>query len=181
MNKAVAEMGPKELRAWTYYRQGKYTLPKFDWNASREPPPTSTKPLRIARRRAEALRRLYENEIADPGHSVWFTKNELFHLPLVEAMARVIGAERNLLGGQCALTVAQVADLQSINRILSVSGQILDKSGRNTESAAISSAQLVLGSHRNKLQEILRCNGRKRKGTPEESSARRLLERKSGN
>lgn len=69
-NKAVAEMPPQELEAWTLYSQGKYPLPKIDWDANREPAPTSTKPLRIARRRAEALNRLYKNEKADPGHSV---------------------------------------------------------------------------------------------------------------
>jgi hypothetical protein len=176
-SKAVAEMHIQELQAWTFYNQGKYPLPKIDWNANREPAPTSTKPLRIARRRAEALNRLYKTEKADPGHSVWFTKNELVHLPLIKAMARVIGAERDLLGGQCALSVAQVADLQSINQILSVSGQILVGSECKTISAAVSSAQKILGSQRNMLQEILKGNGRKRKGSPDESCKRRLLER----
>jgi len=165
--KAVAEMPLQELEAWRLYIQGKYPLPKVDWDASRDPAPTSTKPLRIARRRAEALNRLYKTKKADPGHSVWFTKNELVHLPLIKAMARVIGAERNFLGGQCALNAIQIADLQSINKILSVSGQIVGESGRNSMSAAISSAQRVLGSQRNMLQEILRGNGRKRKGAPD--------------
>ena len=68
---------------------------------------------------------------------MWFTKNELVHLPLIKAMARVIGAERNFLGGQCALNAIQIADLQSINKILSVSGQILGELERNAISAAI--------------------------------------------
>ncbi|KAH8726042.1 hypothetical protein GQ44DRAFT_826144 [Phaeosphaeriaceae sp. PMI808] len=178
MEKAVAEMRIEELEAWTLYSQGKYPLPKIDWNASREPAPTSARPLRIAQRRAEALNRLYKTEKVDQGHSVWFTKNELVHLPLIKAMARVIGAERDLLGGQCALSAAQVADLQSINKILSVSGQILAESGRNTMSAAISSAQQVLSSQRNMLHKILGGNLRKRKGASDESSERRVLAQK---
>ncbi|PVH98615.1 hypothetical protein DM02DRAFT_502577, partial [Periconia macrospinosa] len=125
--KAVAEMTPPERQAWDVYTQGRYPLPDVEWDTSREPPPTSTTPLRIARRRAEALNRLYRTDKAEPGHSVWFTENELAHLPLVKAMARVIGAERNLLGGQCTLSAEEIADLQSIDEILSVSGQILER------------------------------------------------------
>lgn len=55
--------------------------------------------------------------------------NETYHLPLIQAVARIIGAERNLLGGQCALNVTQSADLQTADRILSVSSKILKDSG----------------------------------------------------
>lgn len=173
--KAIVEMPIQELEAWTLYSQGKYPLPKVDWNASREPAPTSTRPLRIARRRAETLNRLYKTENADAGHSVWFTKSESVHLPLVKAMARVIGAERDLLGGQCALSATQIADLQSINEILSVSGQILAERGRGATAAAISSAQQILGAQRNTLQEVLRGTGKKRKRSPDECCERSVL------
>jgi hypothetical protein len=156
MKLAVAEMSPQELDHWGLYAEGKYRLPKLDWNESRLSIPTSAKPLRTAHRRADALNRLYETDKADPGHAVWFTKNEPFHLPLVKAMARVIGAERNLLGGQSALNTTQIADLQSINEILSISTQILDIPGRNGAiSQAIASAQRILGSHRDMLRGIL--------------------------
>lgn len=161
--KAVAEMPLQERQVWDVYAQGTYKLPKIDWNTSREPAPTSTKPLRVARRRAEALNRLYGSEKADPEPSVWFTKNESAHLPLVKAMARVIGAERNSLGGQCGLNAMQFADLQSINEILSISGRIVEKSGRNPMSAAISAAQQTLGFQRSMLQQTLGGNGKKRK------------------
>jgi hypothetical protein len=75
--KAVADMPPQELEAWKHYSNGKYPLPKIDWDSNRDEMPTSTKPLRVAHRRAEALSRLYKTENADPTHSVWFTKNEL--------------------------------------------------------------------------------------------------------
>jgi hypothetical protein len=167
MNIAVTQMTEQEYEAWSLYTAGKYPLPKIDWNSSHDPAPTSTKPLRIARRRAEALNQLYNTEKADPGHSAWFTKHELVHLPLVKAMARIIGAERNLVGGQYALNATQVADLQTINRILSVTTEILKESRRNPMSAEISSAQRVLVSQRDILREMLANNERKRKEAPQ--------------
>lgn len=64
-----------------------------------EPSLTSSNPLKVATRRAEALNCLYGTDKAQPDHSVLFTKYELPRLPLVKAMARSIGAERYLVGG----------------------------------------------------------------------------------
>ena len=50
---AVAEMSPQELDSWGLYAEGKYRLPKLDWNESRLSIPTSAKPLRTAHRRAD--------------------------------------------------------------------------------------------------------------------------------
>lgn len=159
---AVSEMPPLELDSWAAYAEGKYRLPKLDWDESRLPAPTSRRPLRTARRRAEALNRLYETDKADSRHAVWFTKNEDCHLHLVKAMARVIGAERNLLGGQGTLNVTQMAELQSINEILSVSAPVL--AGRSgAMSQTIASTQRILGSRRDMLRGYLEENGRKRK------------------
>jgi hypothetical protein len=163
MNTAVAQMTPQEHEAWSHYTTGKYPLPKVDWNSNCDAAPTPSKPLRIARRRAEALNRLYDTNKADAGHSVWFTKYEIHHLPLVKAMARIIGAERNLLGGQYTLNATQLADLQTISRILSVSTEILKKSRGHPTSKEISSAQQVLIVRRNTLRKTLTKNERKRK------------------
>ena len=161
---AVADMSPLELSYWRQYAEGTYPLPKIDWDNSCLPAPTAAKPLRTARRRTEALNRLYKTRNADPGHAVWFTKNEALHLPLVKAMARVIGAERNLLGGQSTLSSTRMADLQTINEVLSVSTQIIEGLGcDNAMWREISSAQKILGSHRDMLRELLRGNTKKRK------------------
>jgi len=160
---AVAEMPWQERDSWSLYIEGKYPLPKIDWDDSRDPMPNSERPRRTAYRRAEALNRLYKIDNADPRHAVWFTKNEAVHLPLVKAMARVIGAERNLLGGQDELDATQIADLQSINEILTVSAQITGGSRRNTISQAIASAQQIISSHRNTLRESIRRSTKKRK------------------
>ena len=167
LDSAITEMTGPEYRAWSHFSAGKYPLPEIDWDSCRDSAPTSTKPLRIAHRRAEALNRLYNTEKAGPSHSVWFSKHELVHLPLVKAMARIIGAERNLLGGQNALNATQVADLQTINKILSVSTEILKSSRGKQISTEIASAQRILGSERDTLREKLAGNGRKRKEPPQ--------------
>ena len=153
LDSAVTEMTKLEYEAWSLFTAGKYPLPGIDWNSCHDPAPTSTKPLRIAHRRAEALNRLYNTKKAGPSHLVWFSKHQIVHLPLVKAMARIIGAERNLLGGQNALNATQVADLQTINNILSVSTKILKSSRGKLISAEISSAQRILGSQRDTLRE----------------------------
>ena len=52
-------------------------------------------------------------------------------------MARIIEAERNISGGQYALNATQLGDLQTINRILSVSFEILKDSGGDPLSAGL--------------------------------------------
>lgn len=167
MSIAVREMSEQEYEAWAVYTTGRYPLPDIDWISKHEPSPTSTKPLRIARRRAEALNRLYDTKQVGPDHSVWFTKHEIVHLPLVKAMASIIGAERKLLGGQYALNATQMADLQTINTILSMSSKTVDNSKGKQIAAEISSAQQVLGSQRDALRKMLAGTRGKRKEAPQ--------------
>lgn len=177
--KAVAGMPPDELFMWKHYKKGHCKLPKVEWDAIQEEASTSTRPLRIARRRAEALNRLYKTDKACPEHSVWIVKNQLVMLPLIKAMARVIGAERDMLGGQCALDATQLADLQSINKILSVCSQVVAGPGSNSSTPAIALAQQVLGLHRNTLRETLKGIERKRKILCKEGSERRIMPRRN--
>ena len=70
-------------------------LPPIDWSADRRHTPTSHRPLKKAFRRAEALNRIYSTDKAEPCHYTYFVENHLLWLPLVTAVARVIGAERD--------------------------------------------------------------------------------------
>ena len=107
-----------EREFWDAYSAGTcMPLPPINWAKDTESPPTSAKPLKAARRRAEALNRLYNSKEARPEHVVWFAKHQLVWLPLVKAMARVIGAERDIGGGH-------LADLQTVNIILGVVGEV---------------------------------------------------------
>ncbi len=69
-------------------------------------------------------------------------------------MARVIGAERDLLGGQSSMTAMQWADLQTINKVLSVSGQIVEANKGSALLSEIGRAQQVLGAQREKLRSL---------------------------
>jgi hypothetical protein len=100
----------------------------------------------------EAPNRLYETDRAHERHRVWITKNNIGLLHLVQAMARVIGEERNLVCGCGGWPAIQLADLQSINRILSISGQICQES--NVLRSEIADIQRVLGIPRHRLQAL---------------------------
>ena len=94
-------------------------------------------------------------------------------------MARVVGAGRNLLGRQYTLSAEEMADLQFVNKILSMSGQILERSSCNTMAAAILSAQCTFGIHRNMLLEKAKSYGKKRQQAfGDDTSDRRVLMRK---
>ena len=160
VEKAVGQMDPWEHRAWEWFQTGSYVLPEMDWKSNVDSIPQSLRPLKTAQRRAEALNRLYKTDQAKPCHSVWFTKHHLLCLPLVKAMARVIGAERDLVGGG-VWTATQLADLQSINKILSVTSQIVSGHASDPLLPAIARALAVLASHRDTLRNLI--VGRKRK------------------
>ncbi|MCJ1348761.1 hypothetical protein MMC31_006994 [Peltigera leucophlebia] len=153
-------MRPCEAQAWAGYQKGSCTLPDYNWKTDIDSPPLSLKLLKTAHRRAEALNRLYRTDKALPGHSVWFTKHHLVCLPLVKAMARVIGAERDLVGGG-VWTATQLADLQSINKLLYVTGQIVSGCASEPLLPLITRARDILASQRETLRN--RIVGRKRK------------------
>jgi len=87
---------PLEREYWEAFLRGFILLPDIDWSVDRKDEPTSKKSLNRARRRAEALNRLYGTDQARPSHSVWFVKNHMEYLPLVKAIARVIGMKRQM-------------------------------------------------------------------------------------
>lgn len=159
---AAKQMTPNELEWWQAYVENRFQLPKIDWSCDVGVAPIASKPLRLARRRAEALNYLYRTDQAEPGHSVRFVQEQPAYLPLLKAMVRVIGAERDLYGGQCTMSALQMADLQIINRILSLSGMILKANKRGSIPTGIGHTQRVLGSQRVQLQLLLR-DGKKRK------------------
>ena len=164
---AVSQMPPREAAAWASFQQGSLILPDMNWKANIDSTPLSPKPLKLARRRAEALNRLYKTDQAQPGHSVWFTQHYPEHyseyLYLVKAMARIIGAERNLIGGG-VWTATQLADVQSINKILAVTADIVNGHASKRQLAIIAPAQGVLVARRANLRNLL-TGGKRKRGT----------------
>ena len=154
-SKAVtSQMTPLEMEAWTAFTRGTWQLPEFDWDNNLAPAPTSPKSLKAAHRRAEALNQLYKTDRAHKGHVAWVTQNLIEVLPLIKAMARVIGSERNLVGGRDGWSPTQFADLQSINKILSLSEQICQGRGMTVLSSDIPGAMNVLRIKRRHLQAL---------------------------
>ncbi|RDL37629.1 uncharacterized protein BP5553_05062 [Venustampulla echinocandica] len=152
-NVAMGQMGFEEKQIWTCYINGNCKLPDFNWEVNQLPPPTSKRPLKKYGRRAEALNRLYKTDQAHEGHMAWITQYHASELlPIVKAIDRVIGAERNLTAGHDGLSATKFADLQSINLILRISGQICKRAESIGTRRKISEAQALLASHRRRLQ-----------------------------
>ena len=71
------------------------------------------------------LNRLYEADQARPSHSVRFVKNHIEYLPLVKAMARVIGMERQMgFDGSSRVDALDLADLHTTRSVISTSLKI---------------------------------------------------------
>jgi len=167
--KSMAEMPPDELRAYTAYRDGKLgPLPAMNWATDRGPTPASAKPLKTAKRRAEALNRLYRTNLAEPAHSVWFTQRHLPWLPLVKAVARVIGVETHAVGGHENTNPEEWAELQTLGKVISVASQIMQKSPQQgQQKKAVNNILQQLIQRRQQIHERL-GTGKKRKGGAEQ-------------
>lgn len=136
--------------SWIY--NPKVKLQPIDWTTAIAAAPTSKIPLKKLHRRAEALNRLYHTKGLQPGHEVWYTKNSEFLLPLLKAIERIIGAERDICGGIEGLVKA---DLQTINAIVGVVGPIVTKGGNKIDGSLVARVQSVLGAERQRLRALL--------------------------
>ena len=113
----------------------------------------------IAFRCAQALNRLYKSDKANERHVAWLTKHRITYLPLIKAMARLIGAEINLTGGNGQCSATEFADLQSINRILSLSSNTAIVGTLGKGWSDITMAQQVLGRRRRELRALITKRG----------------------
>ena len=150
---AKSQMTPQEYETWMTFNDGLWRLPVIDWHNNQLPPHTSTKSLKTARRRAEALNRLYKTDRAREGHVTWIAQNMVELLPLMKATARVIGAERNL-GGVEEWHTTQLTEIQSVNKILSITAQICRESESELVRSKCAEAQRVLGTYRRTLRSL---------------------------
>ncbi|TKA75312.1 hypothetical protein B0A49_01201 [Cryomyces minteri] len=137
--KAVAEMMPDERQYYEAFRAKTLEpkLPVITWETDRGRIPKSTRHLKSAQRHAEALNRLYCTDKAEICHATWFAKTPIGFMPLVKAIDRVIGAERDAVGGQTIATAAQLAELQTLRYIISTTARIMDEDDRRTHRRAV--------------------------------------------
>ena len=169
VKKAVSEMTPDELMCWQSYVENRCQLPVMDWATNVGVPPSSTKSLRLARKRAEALNHIYKTDKATPSHSVWFANNHPEALHLVKAVARVIGVDKNILGGHSTANAILLADLQTINKVLGVTRKIMKKKGDRTKETSLRTAYKTLISRRQQIRALRKPADRKRKRAALES------------
>lgn len=123
---AEQRMTPTELRQFTAWKQGA-TIPSIDWD-------TKTKtilggPLSQKRfsKRALAMREIYNEPTLTAEHASWFTHNMVYALPLVNAVVKVHGAARDLVGNQEELTAVELAEMQTVRRVVAVARGNLER------------------------------------------------------
>ncbi|KAK4995417.1 hypothetical protein LTR66_004761 [Elasticomyces elasticus] len=134
--KVISEMTPVERLQYDAWKTNPITLPPIDWTQDQLPPPRSNVQLKRYRVRAEALNRLYDTDRATIEHVAWITQNQISMLPLVKAIARIIGAETDARQGY---SPAVLAEVQILNEILAVSGKVVSNGheGRRSEAEEV--------------------------------------------
>ena len=121
-------MKPCEQEFFEAWRtQSLVELPHIDWSADRRHIPTSYRPLKKALRRAEALNRIYGTDNAEPCYYTYSVENHLQWLPLVTAVTRVIGAQRNQSKMSMKLQ-AQGRDFNILQKIVQIALRVIHQS-----------------------------------------------------
>ena len=157
--KVTQEMTPAEHTAYTAWKNGTMSsLPPMDWDKDKAVPPTgdtsnSAKSLKVAKKRAEALNRLYETTRADASHAVFWAQKYTQLLPLVKAVARIVGAEVAATGGNENLNAEEWAELQTLGKIISIGSQYMQKQVKHSTAKKFINGNLqVLIARRQQLQ-----------------------------
>ncbi|AXU24204.1 hypothetical protein [Trichoderma harzianum bipartite mycovirus 1] len=110
-------MTPVEIMQLDAWETGA-ALPKMDWGKDQGEPPQGDASRATALRRAAALNRLYKTDKATVENSTYFVKNYSPLIPLLTAVTKIIGAQRDLVGGMEELDEMQMAEIQTIGKIV---------------------------------------------------------------
>ncbi|ALO50129.1 35 kDa protein [Penicillium aurantiogriseum bipartite virus 1] len=92
-------------------------LPDVNWGTDVDAMPSGSEPRRKAEIQAEALNRLYKTDAATAGHVVHWKKTFRAIIPLLVSMTKVVGSERDFLGGQDVLDANEMAEVQTIGKV----------------------------------------------------------------
>lgn len=166
-SRAVDGMRPHErdyFEAWK--ERSPLSLPSIDWDTDRGHTPVSQRPLKKAQRRAEALNRIYKTDKAEPCHYTHFVENNPLWVPLVTAVARVIGAERNQKE-TLMKPPPQRHELQVLRSIVQVSMQIISQADEDSTRARALEKTRFLEAAMKRLQSEQRhqegCLGKRKR------------------
>ncbi|KAI1007649.1 hypothetical protein K3495_g580 [Podosphaera aphanis] len=145
---ARSSMDCEEAQQYDSWRAGKIKLPHVDWKVSRRAIIGGAKSQNRFEKRAAAMREIYRESNIDAENAFWFTTEHTYALPLVKAIARIHGAQRNLLGGQFTLTGMELAEVQTARKIVATAMENLNRVSRsiNAASKVIQARELVIKS-----------------------------------
>nr|QED43031.1 hypothetical protein [Podosphaera virus A] len=154
---ARSSMDREELTQYDGWKAGKVNLPIVDWIVSRRPIIGGSKSQSRFEKRAAAMREIYNEPSIDAENAFWFTTEHTYALPLVKAIARIHGAQRNILGGQFSLTGMELAEVQTARKVVAIAMDNLNRMSRsiNAASKIIQARELVVKS------KIANCHKRK--------------------
>jgi hypothetical protein len=126
-------MTPHELDYFQAWKEGTLQrLPSIDWDNDHGRTPTSKQPMKRALRRAAALNRIYQTDKAQPCHYIFFAEQHSCWLPLVAAIARIIGAETNQKQS-LARTSSRGSQVRTLDKIVQMSRRVLSQSEESLE------------------------------------------------
>ncbi|SZF03856.1 unnamed protein product [Blumeria hordei] len=109
-------MKPGEREMYDAWTDG-YAVPSYDWTECTKPIVGGPGAQARFERRAVAARKIWKNDTITSSNVAWIAANQVYMLPLIIAVGKVQGAEKNLVGGQTALTEMELAEVQTIHRV----------------------------------------------------------------
>lgn len=116
---AMRDMTWMELKQFKAWKSG-IEMPDLDWDKCRLPVTGGPRPQKTFRRRAVALNRIYNRSDLTIENARWIAMNEVYQMPLVLAVDRVVGVELDLRGGQHMLSQLEWAEIQTLRHSVAV-------------------------------------------------------------
>lgn len=123
---ARASMTPQELRQYEAWKGG-IPMPPFDTTSNRTPVKGGEKNMERFVKRARAMDTIWKRQGFTAENAMWLTVNWNYAVPLVVAVAKVHGAERELVGGQTELTEMELAEVQTAHKAVAISSDAVNR------------------------------------------------------
>ncbi|CAK7266559.1 hypothetical protein SEPCBS119000_002092 [Sporothrix epigloea] len=123
---AKAAMTPSELLMYKAWKAGA-TLESFDWQKNREPTTNGKGAAKRYSEQATAMDIAWDHTGATPENVAWLQKHMIHALPLIKAIVRVTKAEVDLCGGSDELAGLDMAELQTIHKVVAISTRKLSQ------------------------------------------------------
>lgn len=97
---------------------GGATVDALDWSVCRRETPVSSRSASRFKRYAAAMQRIWKDPTPDEQNASWVIAHATHLTPLIKAVTKVIAAEQEFLGGRTFLSENEVAELQTVHKIV---------------------------------------------------------------